>query len=105
MPPTTINGRSHGYQCAGAIEELDRPPHGHQHRRGHERAREEVLATLPQHDGAHADEGADRGCERDRVVRVDDALPEAERDSGDEQPAAPQEERGARPVGAGCAPG
>ncbi len=41
---------------------------------------------------------ADRGHERDRVVLVDDPLTEADRHPGHEQPAPPEDERGAGPV-------
>ena len=48
---------------------------------------------------ADADDRTDRGRERDRVVLVDDPLPERDREAGDEQPSAPQSERGAGPIG------
>ncbi len=48
---------------------------------------------------------ADRGRERDGVVRVHDAVREAEHHRGDGQPAAPQDQRRPRRVRPWCAPG
>ena len=49
-----------------------------------------VVAPLPQHAAAHADERADRRREGHRVVRVDDALAEAEHEPGDERASRPR---------------
>ena len=53
----------------------------------------------PQGRGAHADQRADGRGQGHRVVRVDDPLGEAEDQRRDEQPAAPQQDGGARAVG------
>ena len=58
------------------------------------------MPALPQHAATHADQRTDRGGERNRVVGVDDALPEAEHEPGDEEPSAPEDERGTHAVGA-----
>ena len=87
-----------------ATEQHERPDRRRRDDAREHRARLDVVAPLPEHPRAHADQRADRGRQRDRVVGVDDALAEAERDAGDEQPPAPEDERGAHAVGAGEAP-
>ena len=64
------------------------------------RGRVEAITSFPQVEHADPDDGADRRGQGDRVVLVDDPLAEAEHSAGDDEPAAPQEQRGAGAVGA-----
>ena len=60
--------------------------------------------AVPQQDRpADRDRRGDPGRQRHRVVRVDDPAHEAEHQHRDHRPAAPQQQRGPRPVGA-CGP-
>ena len=103
-PAATTSGCSHAFHVG------DRPSSCNVHhavtaigdRQGD--AGGELVAASPQHDAADPDEGADRRGEGDGVVRVDDPLTEAERGAGDDEPAAPQDQRGAGAIGAGGAP-
>ncbi len=72
---------------------------GRQDQAGHE-----MVVSAPQMGAADTDDGSDRRRKRHRVVRVDDPLGEAQRDTGDDQPATPEQERGTGPVGAQGAP-
>ena len=85
-------------------EQRVRPAGGARDGERREHARGEGVAVRPQQRASDRDERGDRRRERDRVVGVDHALAEAEHDRGDEQPAAPQQQRRARAVGARRAP-
>ena len=85
-----------------APEQVEGPDRRGEHDAREHRARRHVVAPLPQHAAGHADERADRRREGHGVVLVDDPLAEAEHESGDEEPAAPEDERGAHAVGAGA---
>ena len=71
-----------------------RPDRGDDDRGGADGVREERLAVLPHEMRADADERGDRGRERDRVVLVEDPLHQAEHNRGDDEPAAPHDDRG-----------
>ena len=63
---------------------------------------EDLLAAVPQRGRAHADQGTDGRGQDDGVVRMDDALSEAEGGPGEQEPAAEDQEPGPDPVGPGA---
>ena len=83
-----------------AVQQDERPhAGGRRHGRQHE-PRPRVLPAPPQLAHRDPDQRRDRRRQGDRVVRVDDAVHEAEHRAGHQQPAAPQQQarRGHRPV-------
>ena len=93
---TTTAKRSHG--CQSACGRAGRTPTPVIATVAASTARVTSRWSHAQGDAADADERADRGRERDRVVRVDDALGEAEHEAGDDEPGAPEHWRpAARP--------
>ena len=83
-----------------ALEEHERPDHRHDERARQRQPRYLSVPLAPRDHDPDPDEGADRRSENDVVVRVDDALHEAEHETGDDEPRAPHEDRGAPAVGA-----
>src|SRR5690349_8626231 len=59
-----------------------------------------AISLTPGESETKTDQRADRGCERDRVVLVEDPLHEAENQPGHEQPSEPQDRLRADRVGA-----
>ena len=89
-----------GLPCRGAFEQHVRPAGtAGDGDRGQQTCHERV-AMLPQQCRADRDQRADRRCERDLVVGVDDALAEAEHRRCHEQPTAPQQQPSTSTVGA-----
>ena len=77
---------------------------GDEHRARQRGRGADIEPVPPQQCCTDADARTDRRRERHRVVGVHDAVGEAEHRRGDEQPAAPQDQRRPRSVGAGCTP-
>ena len=84
-----------------AVQQDERPdPGAGRHHRQHE-TRPQPVPDPPQLAHRDADQRRDRRCKGDGVVRMDGAVHEAEHRGGHQQPAAPQQQAGADPVGAG----
>ena len=104
-PPSSTSGASLGVPVGRAPQQHPRPDGGHGHGPGQPPAGHRAPAHLPQAGGAHADQRADGRGQGDGVVGVEDALHEAEDHAGDDQPPAPEGERGPGPVGPRRPPG
>ena len=101
--PTVMTGRSHAFQPGARASNADDQNAVTRTAAAPTSAREERLAVLPHEMRPDAHERGDRRRERDRVVLVEDPLHQAEHERGDDEPAAPHDDRGAGRVGAGHA--
>ena len=96
------DGHAQPGEESGAAAEEDPGPGGrHRDRDRHRGPREPGVTDPPQAMAADADQRADRGRQRDRVVRVRRPGHEAEDQPGHQQPAAEHDRGGAGPVGPG----
>ncbi len=94
MAPPAVRGAARA--ASPACGRAARPPTRRSRAAVHgEREPRRRCAVAQEEGAADRDERADRGRERDGVVRVHDAAHQAEDEAGDDEPAAPEEERGA----------
>ena len=99
-PATATKGRNAGNQSGGAPEKDVAPHHRGAEACGQADPARQGAAALPEAHGGDPDEAAERRREGHQVVRVDDALGQADDEAGGDERSAPQQQCGALAVGA-----